>query len=578
MGKDALQNTWTLWILLWSFQFLLFSVVVKVVDVQPIAKPKQWSIPLDALTPVKDQGSRGSCWAHSTIGFIESDYRSNGIRSGLLRNDEVVQFSEQAYMSLIVQYCSNHKDIPLCRFGGISKNQTNNWSTEGFYYLRNVSKTFILPISVCPYQQQNGPLETQCNPQTTTLETLVSENPLQMEIKDIVTLYTIDEAKQLMLRTLSPLTFGINTMYNTIAIPCNKYNSEYNSSVCKECRHKCGNGCCTIVMQSMYSGNGIIDIQLGSIRRGGHSLLVVGWNDEYPIERNGYSRKPIYTAQWNEIDTRRKSTTKKNNKINNTEYDNKKNKNRWNKGGLILKNSYGPNGHTLGYFLQNHSLLNEDTICPLSIHPKRWYPLDVGCIVNGSSFMDCSNNKVRKISNDKVFNGATILKCRALSIEEASALGFRECGEGLNYQYALSMEWFNITFKNGIAKVREMGDGVVVYLARWKSGDISHTIKEVKTNITSWNSISLLFEMDTVVTNSEHCGYFFEPYDTIEYLISEYNHDTFESYGFSYFGIKWDKSSYYLYNKNSIKFHDILNSTKRFISPHFDGPFGGPFH
>eukprot|EP00727_Mastigamoeba_balamuthi_P003942 m51a1_g13545 putative papain family cysteine protease domain containing protein (139) ;mRNA; f:982-1764 len=58
--------------------------------------PKSFLIPDRAMTPVKDQMSRGTCWIFSTMGLIESSYRKNGIEKGFLRDDEYVSFSEQA--------------------------------------------------------------------------------------------------------------------------------------------------------------------------------------------------------------------------------------------------------------------------------------------------------------------------------------------------------------------------------------------------------------------------------------------------------------------------------------------------
>ncbi|GAB1226200.1 hypothetical protein ENUP19_0278G0035 [Entamoeba nuttalli] len=583
MGKETTQNLWTLWIILWSFQFLVFAVVVcslimlgfrsgtmevKVINVQPIERPKQWSVPLEALTPVKNQFSRGTCWAFAAIGFLESDYRANGIRSGYLSSDEVIQFSEQAYMSLIVNYCSSHREIPLCRYGGMLENSTSNFNVDSLYYLRNVTTKYILPYSICPYQHQRGINESKCIPKDKSLNEYVENNPIKFTIRDIVTVYSISDIKKLMMKTLSPLTYGLNTEFNTMLFPCNKYNSMYSSDECKYCKTPCGSGCCTKISSSMYHKDGMIDLSVGSVRRAGHSMLVVGWNDEFPVERNRYSSPPIYTTAWNAIDNKAQTKLIKNNIEIPVD--------RWTKGGLILKNSYGEHGHTLGYFLQNHSLLNEDTICPLSIHPSRYYPLDVECIKRGNSFMNCSNDKLRKVSDGKIFYGATILKCKNdLGNDYAKNLGFEECGTNKDYRYALSMEWFNVTFKRGVCKTREMGDGLIVYLARWVEGKMKETITEVHTQITSWDFIAQLFEMDTTIKNSEHCGYYFQPYDTIEYLISMYQHDGFESYGFSYYGIKWEQESYYKSSKRKGQFTEINKSTKKFVTPQFDGPFGG---
>ncbi|ELP87932.1 hypothetical protein EIN_275190 [Entamoeba invadens IP1] len=556
---------------------------VKVVSVRPSPLPKQWSVPIESLTPVKNQFARGTCWAHAVIGFVESDYRANGIRNGLLDPDEVVQFSEQAYMSLLVTYCSKHRDIPLCRYGGMLENSTNNFTPDSFFYLRNVTNGFILPETICPYEHFSGVNESLCTPSDKqTLEEHVKRNPLSFSIKDIVTVYSVNDVKNIMLKTLSPMTYGLNTLFNTILLPCNSFNPQINTTECQKCLTPCAGGCCTKVSSSMYHNDGLIDISEGSVRRGGHSMLVVGWNDEFPVERNLHLNDPIFQCDWAKIDVNHNSShpPQNNSKNNNTATIKnviEKRVKRWTKGGLILKNSYGTKGHTLGFYLQNHSLLNEDTICPLSIHPSRWYPLDVNCIKEGRSFMNCSNGKLRKIGNSKIFYGATILKCKeGISRDEAKNLGFEECGTNdPKTRYALSAQWYNVTFKRAIPKTLAMGDGFLLYLAKWENGKINTTIQETRTLLTSWDFVTQLFEMDTNVTNSEHCGYYFQPYDTIEYLASEFGHDTFESYGFSYYCLKWEPESYYKVSKHKSKFKGIRESTKKFVTPQFDGPFGG---
>ena len=46
---------------------------------------------LDKVTPVKDQGSCGSCWAFSSVGPLESAYAIESGKTGA----DLVRFSEQ---------------------------------------------------------------------------------------------------------------------------------------------------------------------------------------------------------------------------------------------------------------------------------------------------------------------------------------------------------------------------------------------------------------------------------------------------------------------------------------------------
>jgi cathepsin L len=101
------------------------------------------------MTPVKDQGQCGSCWAFAAIGVIEA-----GIK---MKNGTVCDFSEQE----IVDCCSSTLSKNVCSVGS----GCNGGNSE--QALTYVSKSGIAPEIVYPYTAVTG--KTCKNTTNTTL-------------------------------------------------------------------------------------------------------------------------------------------------------------------------------------------------------------------------------------------------------------------------------------------------------------------------------------------------------------------------------------------------------------------------
>ena len=78
------------------------------------------------VSPVKDQGHCGSCWAFSTVGAVESAY---AIKHGVIESMGVLEFSEQQLVD-----CA----------GGEYLNEGCNGGMEywAYNYLRNTTLEF----------------------------------------------------------------------------------------------------------------------------------------------------------------------------------------------------------------------------------------------------------------------------------------------------------------------------------------------------------------------------------------------------------------------------------------------------
>ncbi|KAL7719790.1 Papain family cysteine protease domain containing protein [Entamoeba marina] len=600
------ETIWALWLIYAILAFLLFAVVlisiaflssrindcsIHVINSIEKSLPSTYSIPYSRVVLVKNQQSRGSCWIFATIGILESSYKQFGIENGLLGENEFVQFSEQAYGKLIFDYCSEHKEIPICNYGGMGINATSDGSVEFIYYIGDDAKQLVLPNEVCEYCPTRGECEFHCNDEN--LDSITSNNPINFTIKDIKTMYSVNEIKKTMFAHQSPISYGLATVLKTFYFECDEYNPENEDDVCVNCEFPCykaANGqfvednsnsssCCSKVGLKSYTNDAVFELHGEILGSGGHAMVIVGWNDEFRIDRDEIHYVPLSDGD-----------------INRNEDEN----NNYNpvKGGFIIKNSWGYAGHSIGYWMQNISEANEAILCPLTQSIKNYGAVDIECLKELNTFEECGFGRVRYAGlNKKRLVGGTKLRCITSDDAESDLkkfrfLGFDYCAneDANDYVYALIGDLQTIIYDdenqeeiklevNLRAEIPEDSDTQRIYhIARMKLDDDGNVleVEELTTNYTTLQMLEKVFAptTDVDVENSEHCGYYFQPYSTIRFLVSDYKAWGYESYAFSYLDIEWDKKSYLKGHEDDVTYDYIKRSTIQYNPPEFDGPFG----
>jgi len=469
--------------------------------------PHSYIVPDDVRTPAKNQAHRGTCYIFSTIGILEASYRRHGLKEGFLKEDEYVKFSEQAYGLGLIKYCREHPDDVHC-LGGPPKNQTSDGQPEWLYYMQDGMMKYVLPDSLCPYKTEDEE-QYECP----GLEDAVKKNPISFKVKKIETTYSVDGIKRLMYRHKFPLTFSHVVLEDTYLAPCDDPNSyAYGSEQCTECRNPCttsSDGCCAKLVFPGYTGEGVFGTFGEYVVGGGHAMVVVGWNDDMAVETGvpGQSAQRVV-------------------------------------GGFIIKNSWDTTvGHSAEYWAQRHSLLDETAICPNEKSYQSWLPVNTSCVLNADwDPKECGT--VKRHVGDKWVDGPTILKCNEATHKNNRQwmYGWTGCNAGRRYVLAGNPDTDYATPdfivpKNtvGLRRFR---------LIEYDPTDPTRTPTIVETNATSWFGLERLLEPVEVIGNTNHCGYYFMPYDTfLKSNIINPNYGT-DTPAFSYMDIEWDDKSY----------------------------------
>ncbi|KAL7711851.1 Peptidase C1A papain C-terminal domain-containing protein [Entamoeba marina] len=492
--------------------------------------PNSYVIPENRITPVSGQLARGTCWIFATISLVESAFRKAAIDNKMIKSNEYIALSDQAYGKLMLQLCNGtYGDVPdevssFCEDGGMAKGKTDDGEIEWAYYFRNYNNKFFYPISVCPYTTRRGETDWDCD--GVDLKNPTKQTPITVNVKGLNSKYTPSSIKQLINDTQGPVGWGHATLGRTYMYPCDGKSPYSNGQDCLEQRFPCNGGFCTKVSTLSFGYDGIFRLNGEPTNRGGHAMNIVGWNDEYLG------------------------------------------------GGFIIKNSWtSQSGHSLGYFMGNHSLFNEDQICPTYNSINKWIPMGADCFKNNQDPEACPNITRTLLGNP--LKGATVLKCTSsnsvseVASEKAKDYGFYPCSteEGKAYYYTLEAS-DDVNASPYVPKVEypEGTDGYAIFnLIRWLPNGES-SFEKIQTNYTTWQFMERLFTPSNIQNfmNSEHCGYYFMSYDV--FLEHDLRHPLggHDTYVFSSVDLNFDSKSF---NNKA----DYKDSTFEYQLPTFTG-------
>jgi len=238
-------------------------------------------------------------------------------------------------------------------------------------------------------------------------------------------------------------------------------------------------------------------------------------------------------------------------------------------GGFIIKNSWDTTvGHSAEYWLQKHSLLDETAICPNEGSYQTWIPVNTTCIMEEKDVSKCPADKKHVI--DQWVYGPTLLKCNANTHKHnrQAMYGWTGCKSDKYYVIAGDPA---TSFATPWTTVPRNTDGVRIYhLIELDPANKADPVS-VFTNATTPFGFERLLEPVEVKGNSNHCGYYFMPYDT--FLKSNIINPTSgtDTPAFSYLDIEWDPKSYP--RGSDDKAYDLIKqSTLTYAPPKFHGP------
>lgn len=319
--------------------------------------PVKYIVDSDYLFPVHDQGHRGTCWAWSAIYILESQYRAQGIREGLLKRNEYVPFSTEAFVTAMSALCQVKPNISCCRHSPRAKNESSGgWAEDLIDYTAffPVFRRSILPESVCRYHN-NETHQFFCP----DLAPFIERNPIRYDIESYTFRSGISNIKELLVTSRRPLVFSLPMPYQRYWFDCENPLVK-NDESCQRKLFTCGNRSCNFHDYGVFkfSDTGLVHYPDGeTVPGGGHAVALVGYNDEFVVRRSG----DVLGLD----------------KV---------------KGGFILRNSWGPRGHSYQYLMEQLSDDQENLICPNAGDATRWAAVSQECITRTKNITQCNGD------------------------------------------------------------------------------------------------------------------------------------------------------------------------------------------
>lgn len=448
--------------------------------------PKQARIPHGH--PRYYQMERGTCWDFALIGFLQDNYRQNGIEKGFLDPTEYVKLSTQVLGIRMVEHCNEHPDV--CNTPGdmLLQNSTSGGEINWFYSFTELYKE-MLPDSVCPYTPTDVD-EFVCE----NMEKATETNPIQFNITKMNIAMTVEDVKKLFIeknkRALA-WTSLIHSDYEYFV--CDEYAEICNSGLYDiiDCPIQFGVGKkCVKITFPMHTPDAEFDRHSEMQMAGGHGMVMVGYNDEF-VTRAGHKGGFILKNSWND-----------------TIYGDYP--------GATSRNARG--SHSIEYFMGEISGEDERYVCPNAQDPLNW----------ASCVLCWKNNSYNEFALEK-YKTPYEFRC----------VNEKICSRDPVYRY----------FMKSLTPSTRQPNGRYYDLVMYKINSLDNSKVELEFKALPLQVIALYFtpideQVKRLTPNQDYCGYYFFPYDIVEQQIAY-----FGGFNCIYYDIDWNDSSY-LANKD----------------------------
>ncbi|KAK8860450.1 hypothetical protein M9Y10_012115 [Tritrichomonas musculus] len=307
--------------------------------------PTSFYFPDEYDTP---QNFNNNEWISATLEFIESTYRSFGIRSGFLNNDLYLKFDSDFYSKVLNYYC---KEI-----GNGCPPQKESFVASTFPKLFEIIPDLANLFVYSGYCDSNN-----CR----DIKKIIQANPINLEAIDSNWAITVSDIKQLLSESEQPLLMTVPYPYVRYKIPCDDHRANCHSKDSEKenfnqgiftCPNWIGSDkkCTSLIFPAEISNGEFYKPQFpASIGFGPPiTFLLYGWNDDFVTKASNSM------SQLNTIFLSR--------------------------GGFIVKRPLRLKGNSLNFYDGSLLFSDNDRICGSPYDPQRWRKNDTLICINAS--------------------------------------------------------------------------------------------------------------------------------------------------------------------------------------------------
>jgi hypothetical protein len=506
----------------------------------PTGIPTSFGVDDAYLLPPSDQKNIGTCWAFATVYLLESQYRAQGIERGLLKKDEYVPFSKQAFLRWLHNRCKGNPNVKACHYGGILRDDPADHEIEALYYFFKAfpdAKTSLLPEAVCAYPPA-PPTPIPANYDWFVCDgadDAYAKTPINYTIKNISMAYSVNGIKELLVKSKRALGIGIPLPSLVYYVPCAGSPFETADADCVNRVYPCPEytGVDGFCHRAEFDGADENGVFLATIdpkymgESGGHAMNVVGYNDGW-----------VYRSRFQSQETHAQL-----------------------RGGFVLHNSWRAGGHSPDYLLGRQSEENEAVICPNHIAPENWVPARFQDVVYAAgnntirNFLNVSQD-IKRVRGAGRTNGSDLLYCHHDDCDRNLLYVLERVGSDANVKFTAS----------GLSEI-----SFITIDNRTTPYNVSRTVIK---SLPFW-ALDQYFRPITatfVPNNPTVCGYWMLPYQTLENM-QRIGWDLLDNFRVVDLELEFANQSYDAH-KDSGRFDKTLlkRSTKTLVKPSFDGP------